>query len=192
MIDGGNSWYRDDVDRSGPLLEQYGVHYLDVGTSGGVHGLERGYCLMVGGDAEAVAEMAPIFDTLAPGVDAAERTPGRTGEPDSRRARLAALRPVGRRPLREDGPQRDRVRADGGVRRGAQRARQGRTSGGRITPPTPRRLRSPTPAYYQYDFDLAVDHRGVAAWQRRDELAARPHRRGAARRPAARRRTPAT
>ena len=59
----------------------FGIHYLDVGTSGGVHGLERGYCLMVGGDAEAVDRMAPIFDTLAPGVDAAERTPGRTGDP---------------------------------------------------------------------------------------------------------------
>jgi 6-phosphogluconate dehydrogenase len=81
IIDGGNSWYRHDVDRSGPLKEQYGVHYLDCGTSGGVHGLERGYCLMIGGDADAVAELAPIFSTLAPGVAAAERTPGRTGEP---------------------------------------------------------------------------------------------------------------
>ncbi len=54
IIDGGNSWYRDDVDRSGPLLDQHGVHYLDVGTSGGVHGLERGYCLMIGGDRDAV------------------------------------------------------------------------------------------------------------------------------------------
>jgi 6-phosphogluconate dehydrogenase len=80
IIDGGNSWYRDDVDRSRPLLEQHGIHYLDVGTSGGIFGLERGYCLMVGGDDEAVAQMAPIFDTLAPGVDAAERTEGRDGE----------------------------------------------------------------------------------------------------------------
>ena len=80
IIDGGNSWYRDDVDRSGPLLADHGIHYLDVGTSGGIHGLERGYCLMVGGDTDAVARMAPIFDTLAPGVDAAPRTPGRDGE----------------------------------------------------------------------------------------------------------------
>lgn len=80
IIDGGNSWYRDDVDRAAPL-EAKGIHYLDVGTSGGVFGLERGYCLMVGGDPEPVQQLAPIFDTLAPGVDAAERTPGRTGDP---------------------------------------------------------------------------------------------------------------
>lgn len=80
IIDGGNSWYHDDVDRSGPLLADHGIHYLDVGTSGGIHGLDRGYCLMVGGDDEAVAQMAPVFDTLAPGVDAAPRTPGRDGD----------------------------------------------------------------------------------------------------------------
>jgi 6-phosphogluconate dehydrogenase len=80
IIDGGNSWYHDDVDRAVPLTAQ-GIHYVDVGTSGGVFGLERGYCLMVGGDDEVVARLAPVFDTLAPGVDTAERTPGRTGEP---------------------------------------------------------------------------------------------------------------
>ena len=81
IIDGGNSLYRDDVDRSGPLLAEHGIHYLDVGTSGGVHGLERGYCLMIGGDREAVEELEPIFTSLAPGVDAAARTPGREGDP---------------------------------------------------------------------------------------------------------------
>ena len=80
IIDGGNSWYRDDVDRAAPLAE-HGIHYVDVGTSGGVFGLERGYCLMVGGETEVVARLAPIFDTLAPGVDTAERTQGRTGDP---------------------------------------------------------------------------------------------------------------
>ncbi|HEX4982004.1 MAG TPA: decarboxylating 6-phosphogluconate dehydrogenase [Ilumatobacteraceae bacterium] len=83
IVDGGNSWYHDDVDRSGPLERDRGIHYLDVGTSGGIHGLERGYCLMVGGDTDAVARLAPILDSLAPGVDAAERTSGRTGEPDT-------------------------------------------------------------------------------------------------------------
>ena len=78
IIDGGNSWHRDDVDRAGPLAER-GLHYLDVGTSGGVFGLQRGYCLMVGGDAAAVDRLAPILDALAPGADSAERTPGRTG-----------------------------------------------------------------------------------------------------------------
>jgi 6-phosphogluconate dehydrogenase len=79
VIDGGNSWYRDDVDRSAPLLDDLGIHYLDVGTSGGVYGLERGYCLMVGGHPGAVEQLTPVFDTLAPGVDAADRTPGRDG-----------------------------------------------------------------------------------------------------------------
>jgi 6-phosphogluconate dehydrogenase len=81
VIDGGNSWYRDDVDRAERLRAGFGINYLDVGTSGGIHGLERGYCLMVGGDSAAVERMAPIFDSLAPGVDAADRTAGRSGEP---------------------------------------------------------------------------------------------------------------
>jgi 6-phosphogluconate dehydrogenase len=80
IIDGGNSWYRDDIDRAAPLAAR-GIHYLDVGTSGGVFGLERGYCLMIGGDVGPVQRLAPIFDTLAPGVDAAPRTFGRTGDP---------------------------------------------------------------------------------------------------------------
>jgi 6-phosphogluconate dehydrogenase len=79
IIDGGNSYYRDDVDRSAPLKAQ-GIHYLDIGTSGGVFGLDRGYCMMVGGAAEAVARMAPLLDALAPGASTAERTPGRTGD----------------------------------------------------------------------------------------------------------------
>jgi 6-phosphogluconate dehydrogenase len=80
VIDGGNSYYRDDVDRA-EELGALGLHYVDVGTSGGVFGLERGFCLMVGGDDDAVARLTPIFDTLAPGIDAAPRTPGRTGDP---------------------------------------------------------------------------------------------------------------
>jgi 6-phosphogluconate dehydrogenase len=80
IIDGGNSYYHDDIARAKAFAER-GIHYLDVGTSGGVFGLERGYCMMIGGDAEAVARLDPIFRTLAPGVEAAERTPGRTGEP---------------------------------------------------------------------------------------------------------------
>ncbi|MET0663694.1 MAG: phosphogluconate dehydrogenase (NAD(+)-dependent, decarboxylating) [Ilumatobacteraceae bacterium] len=80
LIDGGNSWYHHDVDRSAELAPA-GITYLDIGTSGGIHGMERGYCLMIGGDAGAVNRLASIFDTLAPGVDSAERTPGRSGEP---------------------------------------------------------------------------------------------------------------
>ena len=80
LIDGGNSYYSDDIDRA-EKLEPSGIRYVDVGTSGGVHGLERGYCLMIGGTAEAVNFLDPIFRTLAPGLGSAERTPGREGEP---------------------------------------------------------------------------------------------------------------
>ncbi len=80
VVDGGNSYYRDDIRRS-QQLGQRGVRLLDCGTSGGVWGLERGYCLMVGGDKEAFSRLEPIFSSIAPGVDAAPRTPGREGTP---------------------------------------------------------------------------------------------------------------
>jgi 6-phosphogluconate dehydrogenase len=81
VIDGGNSYYHDDIRRAASLKAQ-GVHYVDVGVSGGVWGKERGYCHMIGGETEIVARLDPIFRALAPGVDAAPRTPGATGEPD--------------------------------------------------------------------------------------------------------------
>ena len=77
VIDGGNSYYRDDIDRAERYASK-GVHFVDVGTSGGVFGLERGFCLMIGGEDEVVQRLDPIFATIAPGVEAAERTPGRT------------------------------------------------------------------------------------------------------------------
>jgi 6-phosphogluconate dehydrogenase len=80
VIDGGNSYYRDDVDRA-KALSGAGVHYVDVGTSGGVFGLERGYCLMIGGDDHAVELITPVLRDLAPGTGDVPRTPGRTGEP---------------------------------------------------------------------------------------------------------------
>jgi len=80
IIDGGNSYYRDDIDRA-EALRPKGIHYVDVGTSGGVFGLERGYCLMMGGDEEAMAHLTPVFKTLAPGIGSVDRTPGRTGDP---------------------------------------------------------------------------------------------------------------
>ncbi|MGI8802009.1 MAG: phosphogluconate dehydrogenase (NAD(+)-dependent, decarboxylating) [Solirubrobacteraceae bacterium] len=80
IIDGGNSYYRDDLRRAQALLPR-GIDYLDVGTSGGVFGADRGYCLMIGGPGVAFDRLEPIFATLAPGVEAAERTPGRDGEP---------------------------------------------------------------------------------------------------------------
>jgi len=77
VIDGGNSYYRDDIRRAGELKKR-NIHYLDVGTSGGVAGLERGYCLMIGGEKAIAERLAPIFVALAPGVEVAPRTPGRT------------------------------------------------------------------------------------------------------------------
>ncbi len=77
LIDGGNSYYHDDIRRAAALAPA-GIHYLDVGTSGGVFGLERGYCMMIGGDVEPVERLDPIFRTLAPGKDSAPPTPART------------------------------------------------------------------------------------------------------------------
>jgi 6-phosphogluconate dehydrogenase len=80
IIDGGNTYYHDDLRHAAELKEK-GIHHVDVGTSGGVWGFERGFCLMIGGEDDVVERLGPIFRSIAPGVDAAERTPGRTGEP---------------------------------------------------------------------------------------------------------------
>jgi 6-phosphogluconate dehydrogenase len=80
IVDGGNTHYPDDIRRAEQLAAS-GISYLDCGTSGGVYGLERGYCLMVGGDERAFRRLEPIFASLAPGVEAASRTPARAGEP---------------------------------------------------------------------------------------------------------------
>lgn len=80
VIDGGNSYYKNDL-KNAEILKAKGINFVDVGTSGGVYGLERGYSLMIGGDEAVVKSLDPIFKALCPGVEAAERTPGRTGEP---------------------------------------------------------------------------------------------------------------
>ncbi len=80
IIDGGNSFYQEDILRATKLVEQ-GIHFVDCGTSGGVFGLERGFCLMIGGETEIVEHLDPIFKTIAPGFATAARTEGRTGEP---------------------------------------------------------------------------------------------------------------
>jgi 6-phosphogluconate dehydrogenase len=80
IIDGGNSYYRDDISRAADLAKR-GIHHIDCGTSGGVWGIERGYCLMIGGEADPVARLQPIFATIAPGMGAVPRTAGRTGNP---------------------------------------------------------------------------------------------------------------
>jgi 6-phosphogluconate dehydrogenase len=79
IVDGGNSYYRDDIRRAAKLGES-GIDFVDCGTSGGVFGLDRGYCLMIGGPDGAVQRLGPIFASLAPGVASAERTPGRSGD----------------------------------------------------------------------------------------------------------------
>jgi 6-phosphogluconate dehydrogenase len=81
IIDGGNTFYKDDVRRAQALAAK-GLHYVDVGTSGGVWGLERGYCMMIGGEAEVVNRLDPLFETLAPGIGSIERTKGRTSTDD--------------------------------------------------------------------------------------------------------------
>ena len=80
VIDGGNSYYVDDIRRA-QTLSGKGIHYVDVGTSGGVWGLERGYCMMIGGEQAAVKRLDPLLATLAPGIGAIPRTPGRQGTP---------------------------------------------------------------------------------------------------------------
>ena len=82
IIDGGNSYYRDDIQRA-RALQASGIHYVDCGTSGGVFGLDRGYCLMIGGEDSIVKYLEPIFKSIAPGVVGASRTPGKRGSPGS-------------------------------------------------------------------------------------------------------------
>jgi 6-phosphogluconate dehydrogenase len=80
IIDGGNSHYRDDIRHAAELRER-GIHHVDCGTSGGVWGLERGFCLMIGGEEEVVQRLSPLFASIAPGLESAPRTPGRNGSP---------------------------------------------------------------------------------------------------------------
>jgi 6-phosphogluconate dehydrogenase len=94
VVDGGNSYYHDDIRRAARLKEKQ-LHYLDVGVSGGIWGLERGYCLMIGGETEVVRLLDPIFRALAPGVAEASRTRGRAGEPTSAEQGYLHCGPVG-------------------------------------------------------------------------------------------------
>ena len=118
LVDGGNSYYVDDIQRAQELAPKK-IHYVDVGTSGGVWGLERGYCMMVGGEKGVVQRLDPIFATLAPGRGDVPRTPGREASSRHGRKRLSALRREWRRALRQDGPQRHRIWPDGSLRGGA-------------------------------------------------------------------------
>ena len=117
LIDGGNSYYVDDIRRAKELASKK-IHYVDVGTSGGVWGLERGYCMMIGGEPEVVKRLDPILSRLAPGIGDIARTPGRDKIWWHRRARLPSLWTQRRGTLCEDGAQRNRVRDYGCLRRG--------------------------------------------------------------------------
>ena len=110
IIDGGNTFYKDDIRRAGSC-KMKDLHYVDVGTSGGVWGLERGYCMMIGGDKETVDLLDPIFDCLAPGYGTIPRTKGREGSDEDPRAEKGYIHagPPRRGPLRQDGPQRHRI-----------------------------------------------------------------------------------
>jgi 6-phosphogluconate dehydrogenase len=94
VIDGGNTHYVDDLSR-GAALEPIGIHYVDVGVSGGVFGLDRGFCLMIGADDEVFKRLEPVFRSLAPGVEMAARTRGRTGEPTAAEQGYLHCGPVG-------------------------------------------------------------------------------------------------
>ena len=161
LIDGGNSYFHDDVAHA-EMLREKGIRYLDVGTSGGVWGLERGYCMMIGGDKEAADHLDPIFAALAPGRGSIDATPRPRGARSARRAGLYVLRAGRRRALRQDGPQRHRIRDDAGLRRGVRHPAQRQFARRAGEPPLQARSR-------RY-------RRGLAARQRRVVLAAGPDR----------------
>ena len=178
LVDGGNSNYHDDIRRA-DALRGAGIHYLDVGTSGGVLGFEQGYCLMIGGDDDRGRDARAGVRNACPGRAAAIGSRGGPRRQQrGRRARLPALRPFRRRTLREDGPQWHRVRADGRLR-------------GRPQRPAPRQCRQEDrhgrcrdgaalrAALLPVRPERRGDHRGVAARQHHFLAPAGPHRRGA-------------
>ena len=94
IIDGGNTFYRDDIANAA-YLKTKGINFVDIGTSGGVYGLERGYSLMIGGDKKIVDRLDPIFKAMAPGVESAQRTPGKSGQPSQSEYGYLHCGPVG-------------------------------------------------------------------------------------------------
>jgi 6-phosphogluconate dehydrogenase len=168
IIDGGNSYYRDDADRAAALAER-AIEYVDVGTSGGVFGLERGYCLMVGGEERVVAHLDPLLRTIAPGVDAAPRTPGAAGEPSPAENGYLHCGPAGAGHLVKmvhNGIEYGMMAAYAEGLNILQNANVGTTEREASAESTPLR----DPKYYRYDIDIAqvaeVWRRGsvVASW----------------------------
>ncbi len=168
LIDGGNSYYVDDIRRAEELAKK-GIHYVDVGTSGGVWGRERGYCLMIGGEAEVVQHLDPIFARLAPGAGDIPRTPGRNGKSSTSEQGYLHCGPNGAGhfvKMVHNGIEYGLMAAyaEGlGILRSANIGRQGQTVDAETTP-----LRDPR--HYQYEFDLPevaeVWRRGsvIASW----------------------------
>jgi 6-phosphogluconate dehydrogenase len=168
VVDGGNSYYRDDVDRAKRLAGR-GLHYVDCGTSGGVYGLERGYCLMIGGEPDVVRRLDPIFATLAPGTGGLEPTPGREGRGGTAERGYLHCGPNGAGhfvKMVHNGIEYGLMAAyaEGlNILRHADVGKQSHAADAETTP-----LRNPE--YYQYDFDLAditeVWRRGsvIASW----------------------------
>jgi len=154
IIDGGNSYYRDDIDRS-DMLRGQGIHYLDVGTSGGVFGLDRGFCLMIGGDEEPVRHLDPIFAAIAPGVEAAPRTPGRDGPPGTEEKGYLHCGPSGAGhfvKMVHNGIEYGLMAAyaEGlGILKAANIGKESHESDAETAP-------LPEPRYYQYDIDTAA------------------------------------
>ena len=168
VIDGGNTYYRDDMDRAAALQPQ-GVHYVDIGTSGGVFGLERGFCLMIGGETPIVQHLDPLLRTVAPGVDAAPRTPGASGEPSTAEQGYLHCGPAGAGhfvKMVHNGIEYGMMAAYAEGLNVLHHANVGTTTQDHDAETTPLR----DPQYYRYDFDLPavteVWRRGsvVASW----------------------------
>jgi len=168
VIDGGNSYYHDDIRRAAALRER-GIRYVDIGTSGGIWGLERGYCLMIGGDEDVVAHLDPLLRSIAPGVEAAPRTAGRSGEPGPAECGYYRCGPSGAGhfvKMVHNGIEYGLMAAyaEGlNIVKNANAGRQDRATDAETSP-----LRNPE--YYQYDIDVAevaeLWRRGsvVASW----------------------------
>ena len=152
IVDGGNSSFHDDIARA-KSLKSAGIHYVDCGTSGGVFGLERGFCLMIGGEEQTVKHLEPIFKSLAPGLDAVPRTAGKTGTPAPAEQGYLHCGPAGAGhfvKMVHNGIEYGLMAAyaEGlNILRHANAGKQDNTADAETAP-------LPHPEYYQYDFDL--------------------------------------
>jgi 6-phosphogluconate dehydrogenase len=154
VIDGGNSYYQDDIRRAATLKAK-GLHYVDVGVSGGVWGLERGYCHMIGGETEIVAYLDPIFRSLAPGIEAASRTEGAAGKPSQAEYGYLHCGPNGAGhfvKMVHNGIEYGLMAAYAEGLAIIRKANVGRTQSAVDAETTPLR----DPQFYMYDFDLAA------------------------------------